>query len=137
MSVAQGDIAFKIFHHDSLEKLKQEILAGINGGADKIEFPDIHDNPFITLENKMEVFQPTSDPDSINWSQMPLFDIIIFSNTRDELNNRIVRRKTIEGVTFNSEGFSESINSLEMNGMSSFIAIGNISDWEAVRDNEE
>lgn len=137
MSVAQGDIAFKIFHHDSLEKLKQEILAGINGGADKIEFPNIQDNPFITLEENMEIFEPTSDPDLINWSQMPLFDIVLFSNTKDELNQRIVRRKTIEGVTITSEGFSESINSLEMNGMASFIAIGNITDWEAVNEDEE
>ena len=132
MSIAEGQVIFKIFHHDSLEKLKAEVLKGINGGADKIELPEVVDNPFITLEEGIEVEDVTSDPDKINWSQMPLFDIVLLSNTQGELLYKQVRRKVISGVKFTSQGFSESIASLEANSMASFIAIGGISDWELV-----
>lgn len=132
ISIAEGQIIFKIFHHDSLEKLKEEILKGINGGSDKIELPEIVDNPFVTLEDDIKVDDVTSDPDKINWSQMPLFDIVLLSNTQGELLNKEVRRKIISGVKFTSQGFSESIASLEANSMASFMAIGGISDWELV-----
>lgn len=132
MSIAEGQVIFKIFHHDSLEKLKAEVLKGINGGADKIELPEVVDNPFITLEDGIEVEDVTSDPDKINWSQMPLFDIVLLSNTQGELLNKQVRKKVISGVKFTSQGFAESIASLEANSMASFIAIGGVSDWELV-----
>lgn len=132
MSFAEGQVIFKIFHHDSLEKLKAEVLKGINSGSDKIELPEITDNPFITLEDGIKMEDVTSDPDKINWSQMPLFDIVLLSNTQGELLNKEVRRKVISGVKFTSQGFSESIASLEANSMASFIAIGGISDWELV-----
>ena len=132
MSIAEGQVIFKIFHHDSLEKLKAEVLKGINGGADKIELPEVVDNPFITLEEGIEVEDVTSDPDKINWSQMPLFDIVLLSNTQGELLNKQVRKKVISGVKFTSQGFAESIASLEANSMASFIAIGGVSDWELV-----
>lgn len=132
MSIAEGQVIFKIFHHDSLEKLKEEVLKGINGGKNKIELPEIVDNPFITLEDGIKVEDVTSDPDKINWSQMPLFDIVLLSNTQGELLNKQVRRKVISGVKFTSQGFAESIASLEANSMASFIAIGGISDWELV-----
>lgn len=132
MSVVQGQMIFKIFHHDSLEQLKAEILKGINEGQDKIELPEIVDNPFITLEDEMTLNKVTSDPEKINWSQMPLFDIILLSNTQGELLNRQVRKKEIKGVKITSQGFAESIASLEANAMASFIAIGGVSDWELV-----
>lgn len=134
MSFVEGQIIFKIFHHDSLEKLKEEILKGINDGQDKIELPEVVDNPFITLEEEIDWINITSDPNKINWSQMPLFDIILLSNTQDELLNKIVRRKTIKGVKFTSQGFSESITSLEANSLASFVAIGGVTDWELVTD---
>lgn len=136
MSIAQGQIIFKIFHHDSLEQLKAEILKGINEGQDKIELPEISDNPFITLEEEIEWAKVTSDPDKISWAQMPMIDIILLSNTQDELLNGAVRKKEIKGVKITSQGFSESITSLEMNAMASFIAIGGISDWELMTTNE-
>lgn len=132
MSFAEGQIIFKIFHHDSLEKLKEEVLKGINGGVDKIELPDVVDNPFITLEDDIKWEDVTSDSDKINWSQMPLFDIVLLSNTQGELLKKQVRRKIISGVKFTSQGFAEAITSLEANSMVSFIAIGGISDWELV-----
>ena len=137
MSIAEGQIIFKIFHHDSLEKLKEEVLKGINGGVDKIEFPEVVDNPFVTLEDEVTIEDVTSDPDKINWSQMPLFDIVLFSNTQGELLDKKVRRKTISGVKSTSQGFSESITSLEANSMASFMAIGGISDWEEVETTDE
>lgn len=132
MSLVEGQLIFKIFHHDSLEKLKEEVLKGINGGQDKIVLPEVVDNPFITLEDGIEWLDTTSDSDKINWSQMPLFDIVLLSNTQDELLNKKVRKKVIGGVKFTSQGFSESIESLEFNSMASFIAIGGVSDWELV-----
>lgn len=134
MSILEGQVIFKIFHHDSLEKLKAEVLKGINGGKDKIELPEIEDNPFITLEDGIEIEDVTSDPDKINWSQMPLFDIVLLSNTQGELLSKQIRKKVISGVKFTSQGFSESIASLEANSMASFIAIGGVTDWELVNE---
>lgn len=132
ISIVEGQVIFKIFHHDSLERLKAEVLKGINQGKDKIELPEIVDNPFITVEDGIEWEDVTSDPDKINWSQMPLFDIVLLSNTQGELLNKQVRKKVISGVKFTSQGFSESIASLEANSMASFIAIGGVTDWELV-----
>lgn len=136
ISIAEGQMIFKIFHRDSLEVMKAEVLKGINGGADKIELPLVEDNPFITLEDGIEWEDVTSRPEDINWSQMPLFNIILLSNTQDELLNKVVRKKVISGVKITSSGFAESIASLEMNAMASFIAIGGVSDWEAITDEE-
>lgn len=130
VSILEGQAVFKIFHRDSLEVLKAEILKGINSGGDKIELPFVDDNPFITLEEEAVWENVTSDPDKVNWSQMPLFDIILLSNTQDELFNKVVRKKTIRGVKFTSNGFSESIESLEANSIASFIAVGGVTDWE-------
>ncbi len=134
ISIAEGQMIFKIFHRDSLEVMKAEVLKGINNGTDKIEMPLIEDNPFITLEDGVEWEEVTSRPEDINWSQMPLFDIILLSNTQDDLMNKVVRRKIISGVKITSSGFAESIASLEMNAMASFIAVGGVSDWEVVSD---
>lgn len=133
MSIIQGEIAFKSFHHDSLSLLKKEIMKGINGGKDKISFPIIEDNPFLTLEDSEDslVFETHEDPERINWSQMPLFDIILTSQASSgENNDKEIRIKTIRGVKINSMGFAESIESLELNTFSSFMAIGGQTDWE-------
>jgi hypothetical protein len=132
MSIAQGEMTFKTFHHDSLSVLKAEILKGINNGADKIEFPLIEDNPFVTLEDYEEdlIFDTHSDPEKINWSQMPLFDVILISQATSDFSDQKVKIKKIQGVKITSMGFAESIESLEMNSMASFMAIGEITDWE-------
>jgi len=134
ISVTTGDMAFKTFHHESLALIKKEILKGINGGTDKIEFPLIDENPFITLaDSEADLdMDETSDPEAINWSQMPLFDVLLFSSADDENGIKRVSIKTIRGVKLTSEGFAESIDSLEVNAMASFIAIGGVSDWEVV-----
>lgn len=134
ISISRGEMILKIFHRESLEELKREIVKGINNGRDQIEFPVIEDNPFVTLDDieGSLVFDSHSDPEKINWSQMPLFDIILISQVRGEDGIKRLRKKEIKGVRFESIGFSESIESLEMNTMASFIAIGRITDWEAV-----
>ncbi|MGL5717046.1 MAG: hypothetical protein ACRCX2_28780 [Paraclostridium sp.] len=134
MSMAQGELTFKTFHHDSLSLLKAEVLKGINGGKDRIEFPLIEDNPFVTLEDATAdlVFDTHSDPDKINWSQMPLFDIVLISQASAEFTEKKLKIKKIRGVKITSMGFAESIESLEMNSMASFMAIGEITDWEDV-----
>lgn len=134
MSITEGNMTFKTFHHESLSLIKRKVLEGINNGRDKIEFPDIEDNPFITLEDVVEdlIFDVQSDPDKVNWSQMPLFDILLFSQSSQNFNNKKIKVKEIKGVKFSSQGFAESIESLEINTMSSFIAIGEITDWSDI-----
>ena len=135
MSFIEGEIAFKTFHHDSFAILKEEIMKGINGGKDKIEFPVIEDNPFITLEDADDdlIFDVHADPERINWSQMPLFDILLTSQASSgDGKGKEVRIKTIRGIKINSIGFSESIESLELNTFASFMAIGGQTDWEVV-----
>ena len=136
LSMAEGNMTFKTFHHESLGVLKEEILKGINGGADKIEFPLIVDNPFVTLEGDTSVeindFETHSDADKINWAQMPLFDIILISQASKDYKTKDIRVKQIKSVKITSSGFAESIESLEINTFSSFMAIGEITDWKGV-----
>lgn len=135
LSMAQGNMTFKTFHHESIGELKREILKGINEGRDKIEFPIIEDNPFVTLENGTEeipLFESHSDADKLNWAQMPLFDIILISQSSKDYNTKEIKIKQIKSVKITSSGFAESIESLEMNTFSSFMAIGEITDWEGV-----
>lgn len=134
LSIVQGEMAFKIFHTDSLEALKREIFKGINGGTHKIHIAEQNDNPYLTLEEDIELFELEQNPDNISWHQMPPFDIVLLSSTNEELQKKQVRRKIIRGVTITSEGTSESIASLEINAMANFIAVGGMTDWEVVVD---
>lgn len=130
--ITEGSIAFKIFHHDSLERLKDEILKGINQGKDTINFPDIYDSPFVSLNEEWEEWDFHNDGTQINWAQMPLFDVILIAEAKDELNNVEIRQKTIHGVKITSQGFGQSIDSIEMSAVATFMAIGVVSDWELV-----
>lgn len=139
-STSNGNMTFKTFHHDSIGVLKREILKGINDGKDKIEFPLIEDSPFVTLEGEalteIKEFDTHSDADKINWAQMPLFDIILISQASKDYNDKEIKVKELRGVKITSNGFAESIESLEMNTFSSFLAIGQITDWKGVKTSE-
>jgi hypothetical protein len=133
ISIASGDMAFKTFHHESLALIKKEILKGIDNGTNKIDFALIEENPFITIVEDSSVkygFGEQLDGEKINWSQMPLFDIILISSADDDDGIKSVSTKTIKGVKITSEGFAESIESLEVNAMASFLSIGGVTDWE-------
>lgn len=140
MSMTQGNMTFKTFHHESIGKLKEEILKGINEGRDKIEFPLIEDNPFVVLEGEVtedvKGFDTHSDSNKINWAQMPLFDIILISQMSKDYNDKEVKVKELRAVKITSNGFAESIESLEMNTFSSFMCIGQITDWKGVNKGE-
>ena len=133
VSIIQGQMIFKTFHHDSLEIIKKIVLDGINDGANKIEFPIIESNPFVTLGdiNDNLVFETHSNADLIEWDSMPLFDVLLISSAADSNGQKETRIKTIKDIKFSSLGSAESIQSLEMNTMASFIAIGGLTDWEA------
>lgn len=132
ISMAKGQMFFKTFYRDSLEALKSEIAKGINNGANKILFPVIEDNPFESLENFDEeiVLESHDDANKVTWGSMPLFDIILISKSKDENNVTTLHKKEIQGVRIESQGFAESIESLEMNSIVSFMAIGEITEWE-------
>lgn len=134
ISMVRGQMVFKLFHKDSLEALKSEVAKGINEGRDKIVFPVIEDNPFETLEeyNASLVMPSHQNAEEMEWGDMPLFDIILFSQTRDENFKTKIMKKEIKGVRFESIGFAEGIESLEMNSITTFMAIGEITDWEEV-----
>lgn len=134
MEIAQGEFVFKTFHKESLSVLKEEILKGIDKGRKKFKFATTSDNPFVTLEdiNESINFEQHTDAEKVNWAQMPLFDIILISSATDESNKKEIRIKTLYGVKLTSTGFAESIASVEMNTMASFMSIGGISDWELV-----
>lgn len=132
ISMVRGNAVFKIFHKESLAELKREIAKGINNGRDKIEFPLIEDNPFTTVEDTEDsvVFDTQDNAEKIKWGQMPLFDIILISQAADKNGVKKLKKMEIRGVRFNSIGFAEGIESLEMNSMASFMAVGKLTDWE-------
>lgn len=132
ISMVQGQMIFKTFHHDSLEGIKKMVLDGINGGADKIEFPIIESNPFISLADISDdlVFDTHSNNDLIEWDSVPLFHVLLISSSADVNGQKQTRIKTIKDVKFTSIGSAESVQSLEMNTMASFMAIGRVTDWE-------
>ncbi|MGL5716475.1 MAG: hypothetical protein ACRCXX_14160 [Cetobacterium sp.] len=140
LSMTQGNMTFKTFHHESIGKLKEEILKGINEGRDKIEFPLIEDSPFIVLDGEVvddiKPFETHSESGKVNWAQMPLFDIILMSQVSKGYNDKKVMVKEIRAVKITSNGFAESVESLEMNTFSSFMSIGQVTDWKGVNANE-
>ncbi|MGL6129995.1 MAG: hypothetical protein ACRCZ9_00080, partial [Fusobacteriaceae bacterium] len=77
-------------------------------------------------------FETHSDASKLNWAQMPLFDIILISQASKDYKTKEVRVKQIKSVKITSSGFAESIESLEINTFSSFMSIGEITDWKAV-----
>lgn len=135
MLIVQGDMIFKNFHEESLAAIKEEILKGINNEKNKIEFPLIEDNPFVTLEDENEdyKFSTTSDGNRISWAQMPLFDLLLISSADDGKGRKEAKIKTIRDIKISSTGFAESVESLEMNSMTSFICVGGVSGWEAYK----
>lgn len=134
ISLVKGQMVFKIFHKDSLEALKSEIAKGINEGRDKIVFPLIEDNPFESLEdyNSSLIMTSHQNADEVSWGDMPLFDIILLAQVKDENYKSKILKKEIKGVRLESEGFAESIESLEINSIATFMAIGELTDWEEV-----
>ena len=130
MEIAEGQMTFKTFHHDSFEKLKELIIEGINKGANKLEFPEIYDSPFISLDLDWSKWEFHTDNKKVTWGQMPLFDIILISKSRNEKNEIEVRKKTLEGVGISGQGMGIAINSTEIASYASFICIGKITDWE-------
>lgn len=138
VSMVRGQAVFKVFHRDSLEALKREVGKGINNGEDKIMFPVINDNPFETLEDYEDslLMQSHTNAEIMEWGEMPLFDIILFTQAKDENYKSKVLKKEIKGCRFDRIGFAEGIDSLEVNTIAQFIAIGEITDWEEVTTNE-
>lgn len=134
ISMVRGQIVFKIFHRDSLEALKTEIAKGINEGRDKIVFPLISDNPFESLEdyNASLVMPSHQNAEDAEWGDMPLFDIILIAQSKDHNYKSKIFKKEIKGVRFESNGFAEGIDSLELNSLTTFLAIGELTDWEEV-----
>lgn len=135
ISLVRGQAVFKIFHKDSLEALKSEIAKGINEGRDKIVFPVIEDNPYETLEEAEASLAMTShqNAEEAEWGEMPLFDIILIAQSKDENYKNKILKKEIRGVRFESIGFAEGIDSLEINTIATFMAIGGLTDWEEVQ----
>ena len=136
MEITEGQMTFKVFHHDSFEKLKEVILEGINHGKDKMKFPEIYDSPFLSLDLEWEKWEFHNDHTKINWGQMPLFDIILIVKNKNENNEIEVRKKVLEGVALSGQGSSVAINSTEISAFASFMSIGKITDWEKYEGND-
>ena len=66
------------------------------------------------------------------WGDMPLFDIILIAQSKDHNYKSKIFKKEIKGVRFESNGFAEGIDSLELNSLTTFLAIGELTDWEEV-----
>ena len=130
-TVTQGSMVFKVFHKDSLSVLKSEIIKGINGGQDTIETVVLDDSPFILLDRGDSVeFETKALDESIDWVQLPFFDVILASTASDEQGVKTVRTMDIKSMKIFSEGFAESLESLETNSLVSFIAIEGVGDWK-------
>ena len=131
MEIAEGQMSFKVFHHNSFEKLKEIIIEqGINGGKDKMLFPELYESPFVVLDQEWQEWEFHNESKKTSWGQMPLFDIVLISKNRNEKNELEVRKKTLEGCGISALGSSVSISSTEMNAVASFVVIGKITDWE-------
>ena len=61
---------------------------------------------------------------------MPPFEIILISKSKNQAGIIEVRKKTIKGVYITSEASGIAINSTEFSNAVSFMAIGEITDWE-------
>lgn len=132
--ITEGSMVFKIFHYNSFEHLKDEILKGINNGRDTIDFPEIYDSPFLSLDEEWEDWEFHNDGSKINWSQMPLFDVVLIAEAKDQYNRSEIRKKVIHGVKITSQNFGLSIDSTEISSVATFMAIGVVSDWELVNE---
>jgi len=130
MEIAEGQMTFKVFHKNSFSELKSLIMQGINGGADKIKFPTLYETPFLSFEDNFTEWEFHSDNSKVDWGQLPPFEIILISKSKNQAGIIEVRKKTIKGVYITSEASGVAINSTEFNNAVSFMAIGEITDWE-------
>lgn len=65
---------------------------------------------------------------------MPLFDVVLIAEAKDQYNRSEIRKKVIHGVKITSQNFGLSIDSTEISSVATFMAIGVVSDWELVNE---
>lgn len=140
----QGDIIFKNFNQDSVKALFNAIvIAGaiqnnstlLDNAKNKVNTFDLTNGAFTQadisaiLADNAELSKIWSDTIE-NWDEMPFFDIKVIAKPNDYASTKELVYLDILDVKITDVGFSESIDSTEVNDIVKFTAIGGIDSWK-------
>lgn len=141
---------FKNFNQDSVKALfnaiiLQEAISGnstlnenakntvnafdlTNGG-----FTDQVASDLTSSTNLSKAFSKTIE----NWDEMPYLDIKIMAKSSDYATTSELVVMDIMDVKITDVGFSEGIDSTEVNDVVKFIAVGGINSWKKIKKGSE
>lgn len=146
----QGDMIFKNFNQDSVKALFNAIILenAISGNSTLNEnakntvnafdltnggFTDQVASDLSSSTNLSKAFSKTIE----NWDEMPYLDIKIIAKSSDYATTSDLVFMDIMDVKITDVGFSEGIDSTEVNDVVKFIAVGGINSWKKIKKGSE